>query len=258
MPIPASEESKLPVFQGLYADIAEGRAGPAGRSAFSLHLTRIKEVLAEADERSLILLDELGNGTEPGEAAALAQAALEALVEKKAKVAAVTHLPALKQFAFNFAVCGSFLGVFVALSLSLVVCHAVGNAVTADVLELVVSIVFSVPLVTTWRSIASLLSQSVTALHKANEVSAHVATCGSCWKECAAVEGTCFSQQLGYTCEDFIGAGCDCAGCCARGGSECSCSSVASACMRKKPETGIALYLVTVRGRSVATKSACR
>ncbi|HBP19850.1 MAG TPA: hypothetical protein DEA08_18915, partial [Planctomycetes bacterium] len=103
MPIPASEESKLPVFQGLYADIAEGRAGPAGRSAFSLHLTRIKEVLAEADERSLILLDELGNGTEPGEAAALAQAALEALVEKKAKVAAVTHLPALKQFAFSHA-----------------------------------------------------------------------------------------------------------------------------------------------------------
>ena len=70
--------------------------------------------------------------------------------------AATAQLATLKQFAFNFAVCGSFLGVFVALSLSLVACHAVGNAATADVLELVVSIVFSVPLVTTWRSIASL------------------------------------------------------------------------------------------------------
>ncbi len=98
-PIPAGEQSRLPVYQRFFADIPEGRGGPAGRSVFATQLARLKEVLAEADEASLVLIDELGNGTDPSEGAAIARAFLEQAVARKAKLAVTTHLPEVKSFA---------------------------------------------------------------------------------------------------------------------------------------------------------------
>ena len=102
LPIPASEESSLPFFARLVADVPEGRGGAGGRSAFSTFLNRCKEVLNSADEgRALVILDDLGSSSEPGESAALTQAILEQLLESNASILAATSLTQIKQFAFS-------------------------------------------------------------------------------------------------------------------------------------------------------------
>ncbi|MBX3472623.1 MAG: hypothetical protein KF878_37705 [Planctomycetes bacterium] len=103
LPVPASDKSRLPVFKHLTADISEGRTGPAGRSQFITHLTRVKEVVAEAGKESLVLVDDLGAGTDPAEGAALAQAFLERLLESGAKGVVATHLEPLKGLALQHA-----------------------------------------------------------------------------------------------------------------------------------------------------------
>jgi DNA mismatch repair protein MutS2 len=97
--IPAAEGSRLPVFEQLHAIIGDDQSVAENLSTFSAFVKQVRGVLAEADERSLVLLDELGAGTDPDEGAALAQAILEELAARGALVMATTHLEPLKAFA---------------------------------------------------------------------------------------------------------------------------------------------------------------
>jgi len=97
--IPAEEGSRLPVFERMHAIIGDDQSVAENLSTFSAFVKQVREILADADSRSLILLDELGAGTDPDEGAALAQAILEKLAERGALVMATTHLEPLKAFA---------------------------------------------------------------------------------------------------------------------------------------------------------------
>jgi len=97
--VPAAEGSRLPVFEGLYAIIGDEQSVAENLSTFSAFVKQIREVLAEADGRSLVLIDELGAGTDPDEGAALAQAILETLADRGTLVVATTHLEPLRAFA---------------------------------------------------------------------------------------------------------------------------------------------------------------
>jgi DNA mismatch repair protein MutS2 len=97
--VPAAEGSRLPVFDRLYAIIGDEQSVAENLSTFSAFVKQIREVLAEADGRSLVLVDELGAGTDPDEGAALARAILEALADRGTLVAATTHLEPLRTFA---------------------------------------------------------------------------------------------------------------------------------------------------------------
>src|SRR2546422_2036868 len=97
--LPADEGSRLPVFDDVFAIIGDDQSVAENLSTFSAFVKQVREVLDTADERSLVLLDELGAGTDPDEGAALAQAILEELAERGALVIATTHLEPLKAFA---------------------------------------------------------------------------------------------------------------------------------------------------------------
>ena len=97
--VPAAAASRLPIFERLYAIIGDEQSVAENLSTFSAFVKQIRQVLDEADARSLVLLDELGAGTDPDEGAALAQAILEELAERGALVVATTHLEPLRGFA---------------------------------------------------------------------------------------------------------------------------------------------------------------
>ncbi len=97
--VPAAEGSRLPVFERLYAIVGDDQSVAENLSTFSAFVKQIREVLAEADGRSLVLIDELGAGTDPEEGAALARAILETLADRGTLVAATTHLEPLRAFA---------------------------------------------------------------------------------------------------------------------------------------------------------------
>ena len=97
--VPAAPGSRLPVFERLYAIIGDEQSVAENLSTFSAFVKQIREVLAEADSRSLVLVDELGAGTDPDEGAALARAILETLADRGTLVAATTHLEPLRAFA---------------------------------------------------------------------------------------------------------------------------------------------------------------
>ena len=96
---PVGPGSMLPVFTRIFADIGDRQSIAASLSTFSAHLTLLRVILAQADDASLVLLDEIGSGTDPAEGGALAAATLETLTRRAAMTLATTHLGALKELA---------------------------------------------------------------------------------------------------------------------------------------------------------------
>ncbi|TFG54406.1 MAG: hypothetical protein E4H37_00295 [Gemmatimonadales bacterium] len=96
---PIGPESRLPVFGGFFVDIGDHQSIAANLSTFSAHVRALRDTLEHADDASLVLIDEIGSGTDPAEGAALAEAALGALTRAGATTLASTHLGALKRLA---------------------------------------------------------------------------------------------------------------------------------------------------------------
>ncbi len=97
--IPASEESNLSVFQRILVDIGDGQSITENLSTFSSRIVNIIEILKDTNDQTLVLLDELGSGTDPGEGMGLATAILEQLFHKGTMLLATTHYSEIKEFA---------------------------------------------------------------------------------------------------------------------------------------------------------------
>ena len=96
---PVGAGSRLPVFRRFYADIGDRQSIAASLSTFSAHVRMLRRVLEEADDATLVLLDEVGSGTDPAEGAALAAATLVSLTARGTLTLATTHLGSLKDVA---------------------------------------------------------------------------------------------------------------------------------------------------------------
>jgi DNA mismatch repair protein MutS2 len=99
IPAPVGAESRIPVFDDVLADIGDEQSIEASLSTFSAHLKNLSEILRRATADSLVLIDELGSGTDPQEGAALGWAILETLTARRTTTLASTHLGQLKELA---------------------------------------------------------------------------------------------------------------------------------------------------------------
>ena len=99
IPATVGPESRLPIVDDCFADVGDEQSLEANLSTFSAHLVHQREILRGASDRSLVLIDELGSGTDPLEGAALGGAILEALTRRNTLTVATTHLGALKELA---------------------------------------------------------------------------------------------------------------------------------------------------------------
>jgi len=97
--IPADDESKVSVFNGVYCDIGDEQSIEQNLSTFSSHIKNIIDIISHVDEKSLVLLDELGAGTDPEEGSALALAVIEKLLDKNCFGIITTHYSRLKEYA---------------------------------------------------------------------------------------------------------------------------------------------------------------
>ncbi|MDR1159408.1 MAG: endonuclease MutS2 [Syntrophomonadaceae bacterium] len=99
--IPAQEKSSIAIFDNIYVDIGDEQSIEQSLSTFSSHMSNIITIMKQTGPNSLVLLDELGAGTDPTEGAALAQVILEELRKKNARVIITTHQSELKSYAFQ-------------------------------------------------------------------------------------------------------------------------------------------------------------
>ena len=99
--IPAKEGSSIYIFDNIFADIGDEQSIQESLSTFSSHISNISTILKNVTENSLVLLDELGSGTDPHEGSALAISILEEIFEKGALTISTTHYPEIKNFAIS-------------------------------------------------------------------------------------------------------------------------------------------------------------
>jgi DNA mismatch repair protein MutS2 len=101
LPLPAGEGTCLPVFDGIYADIGDEQSLSQSLSTFSAHMTNMADIISRAGGDSLVLLDELGSGTDPEEGSAIAMAILDHFIETKTRLIVTTHQGILKNYGYT-------------------------------------------------------------------------------------------------------------------------------------------------------------
>ena len=106
-PLPCAEGSILPLFDNIFADIGDEQSMDQSLSTFSGHMKNIAKMTQEATDRTLVLLDELGGGTDPEEGGAIAMAVLDFFIEKKSWVLVTTHHGSLKNYGYTREQCSN-------------------------------------------------------------------------------------------------------------------------------------------------------